>query len=356
MARDELAQAIPAPGRMRAQRLPVAIADNVLAQFLGVTVALRRLGMGGAVDDPAQLARQRPRVPGRWLRATRVAEVECQHLPQHQAQRMHVAGRRGGITREQFRCRVAGREHAPLGPCATVVFVEQPGDAEIQHADRTVGHHQDVGGLEVTMHDQAPMGRRDDRAQGRKQRQHLLAGGRMAQAPGVERITVEVIHDQVRHAVIVDAAIDQTGDAGVVEAQQDVALATKIAQVLLAEDHPPQQLDRDRLVEVSGGALAEVDDALAALAQLAHEPERAAAAADERGRGGLQARLQARDALAHVLADPVVTQCFGGEQAMQAFTRVDRHVLLDPWRSRGRRQLRAMLEPPAQVAGRGHAG
>ena len=80
-----------------------------------------------------------------------------------------------------------------------------------------------------------------------------------ALAPAVDRLARHVLHDEVRPAVGRCPGIVETGDAGVLEAPQDVLLETEAAQHVVGVEAAADELHRHALVELAVGAHREVD-------------------------------------------------------------------------------------------------
>ncbi len=81
---------------------------------------------------------------------------------------------------------------------------------------------------------------------------------------GVDRGALDILHHQVRPAIVGGAAVDQPGDVGVLERRQDLPLGAEPAHAVVIEQ-AADDLDRDALLERAIGALGQVDGAHAAL-------------------------------------------------------------------------------------------
>ncbi len=164
-----------------------------------------------------------------------------------------------------------------------------------------------------------------------------------------DRLAVDVLHHEIRHAGVGEAAVDQARDVGVVEARQHLALAQEQALLDLGIESAAQKLDRDVLAEIAAFARAEKNRRHAALAEQAHEAERADALADET----LREHVVGAE-LARVLADRRIQKtAIGfvgrGKQTQQrgAFVQIE-HVCGDPRRMRAVRQIQHRIEQRAQ--------
>src|SRR3546814_5063061 len=84
------------------------------------------------------------------------------------------------------------------------------------------------------------------------------------------RLALDVSQDEVGAAVGEAAAVEQVGDAGVLELGEDAALVAEARQQVAA-DAMAHHLDRHVLLELAVVALAEVNRAHAAAADLADD-------------------------------------------------------------------------------------
>ena len=97
----------------------------------------------------------------------------------------------------------------------------------------------------------------------------------------VDRLAVDVLHDDVRRAVRGRAAVEQPRDVRMVERREDLALELQPALDVARQQPAPHQLDRDLLLELLVGALREEHLAHAAAAEAAHDAIRTDALAGE---------------------------------------------------------------------------
>jgi len=98
-------------------------------------------------------------------------------------------------------------------------------------------------------------------------------------AVDVERLAVDVLHDEVRIAVAGAAAVDQPRDVGMGQRRQDLALLREALQDLPRLDARADHLDGNAVVAVAVWRR-QVDDAGLALADLAEQPVTRDAVAD----------------------------------------------------------------------------
>ena len=155
---------------------------------------------------------------------------------------------------------------------------------------------QDVGRLEVAVHHQAAVGAVDRRADALEEPQPLLqAEARAAPAVLVDRHALHPLQHEERPAVGGAAAVEQAGDAGVIQPGEDLALAHEPAHDRPRVHPALDQLERRPLQEGPLVALGEIDLAHAAAAEQPEQAPGADAGAGRQGRLG-RALLGARAA------------------------------------------------------------
>ena len=143
---------------------------------------------------------------------------------EHHAELPEVGG--GGDRRvvQLFRRGVFEGQRAIMGR-GDVGALELLGDAEVEQLDPAVAIDQQVGRLEVAMHDQVAM-RITHRVQHLQEQHHALAQAEAARiAPSVDGFAIDALHHEIRFAVGADAAIEQGGDVGMLQAGQDLPFA-----------------------------------------------------------------------------------------------------------------------------------
>ena len=166
-------------------------------------------------------------------------------LEQDDAQRVDVAPYRGRLAAHLLWARIGRRHDADtraivVSDCTSPgIGVQQFRDAEIQQFRRAVLLHQDVAGLEIAMHDHAPVrivhGRtapseiyRAGRCKGSDRRLAILG----------ERLAFHVLHHEVRHAVRRGAAVDQPRDVRVFEMREYLPLVAEALDEEIASSPP----------------------------------------------------------------------------------------------------------------------
>ena len=204
-----------------------------------------------------------------------VRPLAGEQLVEQDPQRVDVRGRGHRIAAHLFRGRVL-RGHGPQPRARTfrsrfVSLHEDLGDSEVQqlHASRRV--HQDVGGFEVTVHDQVAVGvlggvaHLEEHAQPRRDAQALVV------AVGRDGLALHPLHDEEGRPFLVDTAVEEPCDRVVLEAGQDLALLQEAPPRFLAVQAVLRDLDRDLLVELAVGALREMNGPHPAFAQLGQQ-------------------------------------------------------------------------------------
>ena len=199
---------------------------------------------------------------------------------QHHAQLPEVGG--GGdrrVVQLLRRCVLEGQRAVVGG--GDLAALQLLGDAEVQQLDPAVAVHQQVGGLEVAVHHQVAV-RVADRVQHLQEQHHALAQAQLARvAPAVDRHAVDPLHHEIRLALCADAAVQQGGDIGMLQAGQDLALAQEAFARHLRVRAAADQLERGLLRVGAVVALDQVDGAHAAAAQDADHAPCADARADQ---------------------------------------------------------------------------
>src|SRR6185369_13364226 len=89
-----------------------------------------------------------------------------------------------------------------------------------------------------------------------------------------DRLAVDELERDVRHAGVGDAAFDQARDAVMAQLRERLALAAETALILRRIDAATQELERDRLADAFLRALGAKDDRRAAFAELVDQRER----------------------------------------------------------------------------------
>ncbi len=144
---------------------------------------------------------------------------------------------------------------------------QQLGDAEVEQLDLTGGGDHDVAGLEVAMDHQVAVGVGHRLAHRHEQLEPLLQACLVGAAPLGDGAALHQLHHHVGAAVAGHAAVEQAGDAGMLQPRQDLALGGEAPG--LACGVAADQLERHLLLELPVGALGAVDLAHAAAADQA---------------------------------------------------------------------------------------
>ncbi len=103
-------------------------------------------------------------------------------------------------------------------------LVQKPGNPEIEEHGLARQIHQNVGRLEVPMDHETSVRIGDGVTDLTEESADLIAVEMPGFAPNVNGRALDILHDEVRDTLFGSTAIDQTGDIGVVEVGQDLAL------------------------------------------------------------------------------------------------------------------------------------
>src|SRR5436309_2587069 len=190
----------------------------------------------------------------RASRRDRVWPPPREQLVQHQPQRVHVRRRRGRLAPDLLRRGILWRHH-PLARASQAaggrppLLGQQARDAEVQKLHLTAAGHQDVRRLEVAVDDQTPVGVLHRVADGPEPTQALHDGRTPRVAVLDQGMSLDVLQDEERASVVRGPAVDQTGDARVLQARQDLPLAQETRQDLVGVEAPLEYLERRPLLE-----------------------------------------------------------------------------------------------------------
>ncbi len=158
---------------------------------------------------------------------------------------------------------------------------EQLGDAEIQQLGRTFVRDEDIGGLDVPVHHQVAVRILHRGADLNEQLEPFPNEQGAAVAVSVDGFAVDVLHHQIRRAVLEIAAVDQARDRRVIEGGEDMPFAVQSAAQPRMQCRVLQYLDGDGLLILRVIALAAVHRAHAAVPENRHHPVRTDARADQ---------------------------------------------------------------------------
>ena len=299
---DELSHAVAEGVLPRRHRSPGKIPPDVLRQLLGREVAPGWVLPERLQDDCVQVASQVGRLDER-SRGTGAAHdaahgragrrrLGVAHGPHHVLQRLctdlqgqlagqklvrddaqgvHVAGGRQRQTPHLLRAGVVrrhGRQQGRGGRLREIDGLEQCGDTEVEELRLAVSRHEDVRRLEVPVHDQVLVGVVDRPAHGPEQLQTLPDAEGMAGAEDVDRLPFDVLHDQIRPALLGLATVEDGRDVGMLEPGQDVTLAAETPEPF-GSGIAVHDLERHGLVEDVVVARCPEDDAHSAVTDLA---------------------------------------------------------------------------------------
>ena len=289
MPAHELGDAIADAIRTRGQHAPVEIAFDVVGQGRCRRITTRRILIQCTPHDMLQIAvdtrcvgaqpilfRPPHDAPGpRQAPALRVAagfvHFSTKQFVQDQAERVHVAGGSYGHATQLFGTGVFGRECTQLGHAfAARIRRIQARDAEIQQRRRAVAAHHHVGRLQIAVHDQVLVRKMHGGTQLLEQAQALRQRRPVRVQPLRQQHAADVLHDQVRLALVGGAAVEQARDVRMHEAGQQLAFAAQAFQSG-GRGEAADQLDRDAAFVFGIGALGEEHAAHAAATQFAQD-------------------------------------------------------------------------------------
>ena len=286
-----------------------------------------------------------------------VGAAAGQQLEQHHAERVDVGRGADRLAEDLLRRGVVGRERAAgeLGQfrlLGAAVF-EQLGDAEVEQPHFARLGDEDVGGLQVAVHDQARV-RMSDRARHlQEQPQPGRHIERLARAVGVDALAFDVLQREIRLTVGREAGVVQPRDVRVLECGEDLALARQALAELGAPRHQARQLERHLAPLQHVGAFGQPHLAHAAFAEPADQFVRSDPGA---GPQALLARAAAVQELRGLdLGQRIQRQRAGGVCRMfeqRAQTRLE-HIelgveLLDPGRALGGRTIERITQQSPQ--------
>jgi hypothetical protein len=126
-------------------------------------------------------------------------------------------------------------------------------EPEVHHARPAVTTHEDVGRLEVAMHDARAMGRDQPATRVEVHRHHLAPRASRVTDPLAQRRPVDELHRDV-DGTVVRAHVEHAGHVGVSQPRHDLRLALeprlRALGVAVDERAAPQELHRDVALEL----------------------------------------------------------------------------------------------------------
>jgi hypothetical protein len=154
--------------------------------------------------------------------------------------------------------------------------------------------HGGANRLDVAVDHPLPVGVGDGVAHLQEEPQAVGHGQAVPVGVGVDRLAVDVLHDQIRQPFVGAAAVHQPGDVGMVKRGEDLPLRAEAREDVVGVHPALDELDRHRLGEAALSSLGPVDRAHPSPVELLHHPKRADAATFDRFRDG-SARRAGRD-------------------------------------------------------------
>ena len=241
---------------------------QVAAHLARTLITAGGLAGHGAAHDGAQ---RRSELPGQiWPRARDHRERHAHEavalegeaargeLIQRDAEAVDVAPVIGSLAEELLRGHVGGGAHdRPRGRRQSTGGHRQVhrrrgaplSEPEVQDLHVTVGGHDDVGRLEVTVHDSPRMRGSEAVAELHPDVQHTVDRQRTANQPRREGLARHVLHHDVRDAIGFEHVVD-AGDVGVIQRRGGGALLQQPPELLVAADALQREaLQRDRAAQ-----------------------------------------------------------------------------------------------------------
>jgi hypothetical protein len=276
VAADELGRAVSGRVVLGDDRLAIQIAFHILRHLLGRRVSALRFLAQRHESDPVHVALQLATQPlrlgvaretdrvGRPLRsvpvrlALSVRDGRCRHGPadrfarscrfllrddslcfgrraadqlerpspgeqlvEHHPQRIHIGGCRDGLGPYLLRARVLGRHESESGASfrSTSLHerrVEDLRDPEVQQLHVALWRDQDVGRLEIPVNHEVAVRMLDGTRHGAEELQPAFDPEPVPIAVHVDRDALDVLHDQVRSAILGHSSIQEGGDVRMV--------------------------------------------------------------------------------------------------------------------------------------------
>ena len=177
--------------------------------------------------------------------------------------------------------RGAGTRQFVLIPGDFVIGRREFRDAKIEQLHDAVVGDENISWLEVAVHNQFRVRELHRGAYLTKEIESLADRERVGVAPRVDALTADVLHDEVRKAVVGRTAIVQCGDVGVREFRENLSLSTEAPRKLGAIETERERLDSDALVERRIDVPSFIDDPHATATDLALDPVRAECLPDQ---------------------------------------------------------------------------
>src|SRR5690606_28764042 len=158
-----------------------------------------------------------------------------------------------GLAAPLLRRRVPGREDVRAGRRQRRValgVLQQLGDAEVEQLHAAIARDEHVRGLDVAVHHEVAVREGDGVAHVEEEAQPGLDAEAPPVAPGVDRLALDVLHDEVRRLVAGHAGIQQPRDAIVLEAGEHALLLPEAREADGVAERAAHDLERDRVPQV----------------------------------------------------------------------------------------------------------
>ena len=227
----------------------IAPRTHIACECFNGRITPLRFGVGRACHNNGDITVQRARgngepgcvvrirmgthQPGGYGAAGRGIETCAgEQFEQQNTELVDVSCRGYGLCAQLLRRCVGTRHEAARGPGALVgsVVLQQFGNAEIEQARMADCVDEQVFGLDVSMNDQRVVSVCDGLACTQEHRHARVEVRSRPRDPVLNRLAIDIFHDEIRATIGSDAAIEQVRDIRVHEPRQDLSLAPKARQ------------------------------------------------------------------------------------------------------------------------------
>ena len=152
------------------------------------------------------------------------------------------------------------------------IGAEELGDSEIQELGLSLGGHEDVGRFHVAVDHQVLVGDLNRGANLAKELQPFRYRQLLLVAVLVDRLSLDVLHDQEQPSVLGRAAVVELGDVWMVDRGQDLPLVAEPADEVGARRGAPEELDGHGSPELVVLPLGQIDRPHPPMGNLPNQP------------------------------------------------------------------------------------
>ena len=178
-----------------------------------------------------------------------VRSLAGQQLVQQHAQCVHVGRGRHRLAADLLGRGVVRRHALHEGRCGVAVGgrIDDLGDAEIEQLGHAVHGDEDVRRFQVAMHDQAAVRMLHGIADLQEQLDSRCGIKSVQRAVRRQRLALDILHHEVRRAVLAEPGVEQPGDMRMLQAGEHAPFVLEAAYQFGGRIQ--QALDRDLLLE-----------------------------------------------------------------------------------------------------------